>query len=210
MTKQLSDKIISALRRFYRDVNPDFRFNDLYKLAVSVVLSAQTTDRQVSEVTGPLFKKYPDFKALSRASPPDVMKIIRSTGFFRNKAKNIIRLAENVEERHAGRLPDTREELTALPGIGRKSANIILSMGFGKPALAVDTHVMRIARRLAYTDSRNPLSVEKAMTPFIPEKKWLMAHLLFIRHGRATCRARKPLCGSCPVNAYCESPDKIQ
>jgi endonuclease-3 len=209
MTQDLSNKIFRALRRYYADVKPDLRYRNLYQLAVAVVLSAQTTDRQVNSVTGELFNAYPGFQSLARARLADVRKIIRSTGFYRNKAKNIVALSKAVVEKHDGRLPGTREDLERLPGIGRKSANVILSMGFDVPALAVDTHIIRIANRLAYADSRNPLAVERSLTAFIPERNWKLAHLLLIRHGRATCHARRPLCGQCPVNVYCESPDKI-
>ncbi len=208
MTKNLSDKIIRGLIKHYPDVKPDLRYGNLYQLTVAVVLSAQTTDRQVNGVTGELFRTYPDFSSLARARPADVRRIIRSTGFYRNKARNIIDLARGVVDNFGGKLPDTRDELTTLPGIGRKSANVILSMGFGIPALAVDTHIIRIANRLAYADSRNPLDVERELTRFIPERLWTHAHLLLIRHGRATCKARQPLCSECPVTGFCASPDK--
>jgi endonuclease-3 len=210
MTRELSERIINALRRHYPDVRPDLIYRSKYQLAVAVVLSAQTTDRQVNSVTGDLFRAYPDFESLARAPVARVRQIIRSTGFYRNKSKNIIELSRAVMELHGGRLPRTREELVRLPGIGRKSANVILSMGFDVPALAVDTHIIRIANRLAYADSRNPLAVEQALTSFIPERQWKLAHLLLIRHGRAVCRARRPLCGECPVNSCCESSDKIR
>ncbi|OHD65697.1 MAG: endonuclease III [Spirochaetes bacterium RBG_13_51_14] len=210
MTKSLSDKIMTALRRHYADVKPNLRYGSRYQLAVAVVLSAQTTDRQVNAVTGDLFRDYPDFQSLARARAADVRKIIRSTGFYRNKSKNIIGLSKAVMERHGGRLPGSREELMLLPGIGRKSANVILSMGFGIPALAVDTHIIRIANRLAYADSRDPLVVERALTAFIPERHWTAIHLILIRHGRTLCTARKPLCGRCPINAYCVSAGKIR
>ncbi|HNW27720.1 MAG TPA: endonuclease III [Spirochaetota bacterium] len=209
MTKSLSGKIIRRLIKFYPDVKPDLEYRNLYQLAVAVVLSAQTTDRQVNAVTGELFRAYPDFKSLAQARSADVRRIIRSTGFYRNKAKNIVDMARGVMANFSGKLPDTREELVTLSGIGRKSANVILSMGFGIPALAVDTHIIRIANRLAYADSRDPLVVEKQLTRFIPERLWTHAHLLLIRHGRATCRARQPLCGGCPVSGLCASPDKI-
>ncbi len=210
ITRELSDKILAALQKYYRVARTPLRYKNRYQLAVAVVLSAQTTDRQVNGVTDTLFTRYPGFESLAAASPTDVRRIIRSTGFYRNKAKNIIGLARQVTARFQGRLPNTRELLMTLPGIGRKSANVILAMGFGKPALAVDTHVMRVARRLAYTDSRNPLVVERALTNLIPEKEWSRAHLLLIRHGREICRARTPLCHGCPVNAFCESCDKIR
>lgn len=200
---------MSSLENYYSDVKPDLRYGNRYQLTVAVVLSAQTTDRQVNSVTGELFKKYPGFEQLARAKLPKVEKIIHSVGFFRTKAKNIIAMAKLVIDRHAGKLPGTRDELTALPGIGRKSANVILSMGFGVPAFAVDTHILRIAIRLGYAAVRDPRAVEEAFTALIPEEKWALSHLLLIRHGRATCRARNPLCGSCPVSACCGSPDKI-
>ncbi len=208
MTKNLSDKIIRTLIKHYPDAKPDLKYGNLYQLAVAVVLSAQTTDKQVNAVTGELFRAYPDFASLAQARRADVRRIIRSTGFYRNKAKNIVDMAREVVENFSGKLPGTREELVALPGIGRKSANVILSMGFGIPALAVDTHILRIANRLAYADSRDPLVVERELTKFIPERLWTHAHLLFIRHGRATCRARLPLCDGCPVTGFCASPDK--
>jgi endonuclease III len=208
MTKSLSDKIIRRLIKYYPDVKPDLRYGNLYQLAIAVVLSAQTTDKQVNSVTGELFRTYPDFKSLAQARLSDVRRIIRSTGFYRNKSTNIVKLAKGVIEKYNGRLPDAREELITLPGIGRKSANVILSMGFGIPAMAVDTHIIRIANRLAYADSRNPLDVERELTRFIPERLWTHAHLLLIRHGRATCRARQPLCRECPVRGLCASPDK--
>ncbi len=208
MTKELSNKIIRGLIKYYPDVKPDLHYGNRYQLTVAVVLSAQTTDRQVNGVTGELFRNYPDFKSLAQARLADVCKIIRSTGFYRNKSANIIELARGVIGKFNGMLPDTLEELTTLPGIGRKSANVILSMGFGIPALAVDTHIIRIANRLAYVDSRNPLDVERELTRFIPERLWIQAHLLLIRHGRATCKARHPLCKECPVTGLCGSPDK--
>lgn len=210
MTKALSDKIIKSLSKYYPDVRPDLKYRSLYQLAVAVVLSAQTTDRQVNGVTGELFKKYPDFASLAAARRANVERIIHSTGFYHMKAKNIIGLARVVAVEHASRLPSTREELVRLPGIGRKSANVILSMGFDTPALAVDTHVIRIAGRLAYTTSRTPLEVERALTALIPERQWKLAHLLLIRHGRTLCTARKPLCSECPVRALCASADKIR
>lgn len=210
MTQELSDKIFSGLKFYYRDVNPNLRYSNLYELTVAVVLSAQTTDRQVNAVTGELFGKYPDFETLSRARLADVRRIIRSAGFYRVKSRNIVNLAKQVVERFNGKLPGVRDELMTLPGIGRKSSNVILAFGFNEPAFAVDTHVSRVARRLAYADTDNPLAVEKAVTAFVPESEWKLAHLLFIRHGRTLCRARKPLCSRCPVNAFCESPDKIR
>lgn len=204
MDADRSKKILQRLRKYYGTVGPDLAYRGLYQLAIAVVLSAQTTDRQVNEVTKELFAQYPGFKELSSARRNDVEKIIRSTGFFRMKAKNIIALSREVMEIHGGKLPASREALMKLPGIGRKSANVILSIGFGVPALAVDTHIARIAQRLGYTASKDPIAAENALTSIIPKKEWNTTHLLLIRHGRTLCSARKPRCTECPVSALCD------
>ncbi len=197
------------MQKYYGDTRPDLRFMSLYELAVAVVLSAQTTDRQVNGATPGLFGKYPSFAELAKAKKGDVERLVKSTGFFRHKARNIIGLASMVMTEYGGNLPSTRDELMKLPGIGRKSANVILSVGFGIPALAVDTHIIRIANRIGYADSRNPDEVEKALTSVIPEKGWTKAHLLLIRHGRTLCIARKPRCSECPVIALCDFVNNI-
>lgn len=204
MTKSRSGKILSILYDCYGDAVPDLHFRNNYELTIAVVLSAQTTDRQVNGVTGELFNKYPDFKSLGNAGYPDVEKIIRSTGFFRTKAKNIIALSKMICSTFNGVLPDNLESLTELPGVGRKSANVILSIGFGKPGLAVDTHVARISNRLGYSSSKSPLEIEKSLCSIIDPSEWKRTHLLFIKHGRVMCRARTPECGLCPVAKYCE------
>ena len=203
-----SKSILKKLLNYYGDPGADLHFNSLYQLCIAVVLSAQTTDKQVNAVTPKLFTMYPDFKHLSLADINDVENIIKSTGFYHNKARNIIRLAESVMQNFNGSVPCTREELTSLPGVGRKSANVILSMGFDIPAFAVDTHVLRIARRIGYTASENPLDVEKAVTSTLDEKDWKNAHLILIRHGRVLCTARAPRCCDCPVNSLCGFADK--
>ncbi len=203
MTKELSRRILRSLKKHYGDVRPDLNFGSLYQLAVAVILSAQTTDRQVNAVTPVLFRKYPDFATLARAEIRDVEEIIRSTGFYRNKARSIVELARELAEKHGGKLPGTLPDLLKLPGIGRKSANVILSMGFNRPALAVDTHVLRLANRLGYAQTENPDRAEEALTSIIPEKDWTQTHLLLIRHGRAVCKARHPLCRDCPVISLC-------
>ncbi len=193
-----------ALLNHYGEPVPDLIYRDLYQLAVAVSLSAQTTDRQVNAVTPALFARFPDFQSLARARIGEVEEIIQSTGFFRNKSRNIISMAHTVMERHGGRLPTTREELMELAGIGRKTANVILSVGFGVPAFAVDTHILRIAKRIGYSDSSDPLEIENAVTSTLPPGLWTSAHLLFIRHGRRTCVARSPRCGDCPVSGLCD------
>ena len=200
---------MGLLRRYHGDVKPDLLFKNIYQLSVSVILSAQTTDRQVNSATPELFNRYPSFERLAGAKQIDVEKIIKSTGFFRNKAKNIIAMAKTVMERYGGTLPDTREELITLPGIGRKSANVILSVGLGIPALAVDTHILRISKRIGYTESEDPLKVESSLTEMISAADWTEAHLVLIRHGRTLCSARKPLCSECPVISLCDFGNSI-
>lgn len=181
-------------------------FRDIYQLTVAVVLSAQTTDKQVNSVTPELFSRYPDFSALTASRQEDVEKVIRPTGFYRSKASNIRKLARIITEEYRGKPPGSREALMKLPGIGRKSANVILSMGFGVPALAVDTHVLRVANRLGYANSSNPEKVEQSLTTLIDDRDWTAAHLLIIRHGRRVCHARKPACEECGIHPWCERP----
>ncbi len=204
MTSQRARKIIERLRKFYGAPSPDLHFGSLYQLTIAVILSAQTTDRQVNEVTPVLFSLYPGFDELAVAKIEDVEEIIRSTGFYHNKAKNIVALAQVVLEKYNGELPSDRERLMELPGVGRKSANVILSVGFGIPAFAVDTHILRIAGRIGFTDSDDPLKVEESVTTRLPKEVWRDAHLLLIWHGRRICKAKGPLCPECPVNGLCD------
>jgi len=204
MTASRSEKILSLLYDFYGETVPDLHFKNIYQLAISVVLSAQTTDRQVNGVTGRLFEKYPDFRSLGEADYSDVEEIVRSTGFFRAKAKNIIDLSRMIVSKFGGVLPDTLDQLVELPGVGRKSANVILSIGYGIPGLAVDTHVARISNRLGYINSSSPAEIEKKLCSIIDPSDWKKTHLLFIKHGRAICRARHPECGICPVSKLCD------
>jgi endonuclease-3 len=203
MTKNRSNKIIKNLKKFYGNPDTELFFVNTYELAISVILSAQTTDKQVNSVTPALFRKYPDFKSLSGADSSEVESIIYSTGFYKNKAKNIINLAKEVTDKYQGKLPDTLEELIELPGIGRKSANVILSVGFNKPALAVDTHILRISNRVGYSNTDDPYKAEMLLTSFIPVGEWKKAHLILIKHGRTICKARHPLCSECPITSLC-------
>jgi len=205
MDKKRSAEIISLLRSRYGDAKPALEYRTLYELCIAVVLSAQTTDKQVNTVTPLLFSRYPDFASLALANVSDLEKIIHSTGFYKNKASNISKLAKKVVSDFEGKLPGRRDQLESLPGVGRKTTNVILSQGFGIPALAVDTHVGRLARRLGYTEEENPDRVEKALCSFIPEKDWTQSHLLFIIHGRTVCMAKNPDCSCCPVEKLCPS-----
>jgi len=205
MTRVKSEKIIHALKGHYGRQSPPLSYVSLYQLTIAVVLSAQTTDSQVNAVTPALFKKFPDFLHLSRSSKPDVEKIIKSTGFYRNKALHIIGLSRQIIERYGGNLPSTYDDLVTLPGIGRKCASVILLMGFNKPAFPVDTHIFRIGNRLGYAHSKKEIIIEEAFRKFVPEDQWKEVHLVLIKHGRTTCRAKRPLCGICVVRRLCES-----
>ncbi len=204
MTKEKSKRIMQKLKKYYGRVEAGLSFKNLYELVVSVVLSAQTTDRQVNKVTIALFEKYRDFKSLSAAKLIEVEKIIRSVGLYKTKAKNIINLSKIIANEYKNKVPDEFSELIKLPGIGRKSANVILAMGYKKPAFPVDTHILRIANRLNYVKSSDPYKAELALMQYIPEKEWGSTHLLLIRHGRKICSARKPLCSECPIITLCD------
>jgi len=203
MDRKNSARIISILKKIYGEPEPDLQYGNLYQLAVAVVLSAQTTDVQVNAVTPELFSRYPGFAELSEAKIKDVEKIIRSTGFYHHKARHIIEMSKTVMNRFSGNLPRNRESLMELPGVGRKSANVILSVGMGIPALPVDTHVLRLSNRLGYVQSEDPRKAEDALTSFIPKEDWRSAHLLLIRHGRRLCTARNPRCSDCPLYDMC-------
>lgn len=200
--------VYEKLHESYGDVTPELNYSNLFQLTIAVILSAQTTDRQVNSVTPTLFSKFPDFLALSEAKIEEVEKVIHATGFYRNKAKNIVSLAKTIIIDCNGTLPETIDELIKLPGIGRKSANVIISQGMNIPGLAVDTHVSRIAGRLDLTSQNNPDRIEADLKSIFPETLWSSVHLLFIFHGRTICTARKPACHRCPIYSLCSFPGK--
>jgi endonuclease-3 len=174
-------------------------YRNPFELLVAVILSAQCTDARVNLTTPALFAAYPEPAALARANLEEVEKIIKSCGFFRTKAKNIINAARALIEHHAGEVPREREQLEALPGVGRKTAAVVLSVAFEGPAFAVDTHVFRVAHRLGLTLGKTPRAVEDDVTRIVPSEKWRHAHHWLILHGRAICKAPLPLCDACPV-----------
>jgi endonuclease III len=176
-----------------------------FELLVSTILSAQCTDERVNMVTPALFGRYPDAGAMAAARVEDVAEIIRSTGFFQNKSRNIVACCQALVARHGGGVPQSMEELVALPGVGRKTANVVLGNAFGIPGLPVDTHVTRIANLLGFTDSDDPVVIERHLCAVIPEDEWTNASHLLILHGRATCIARRPKCGDCIIAPHCPS-----
>ena len=176
-----------------------------WELLVATVMSAQTTDERVNSVTPELFDRYPDAQALAQAQLWDVENIIRPVGFYHMKALHIIELSQALVERFDGVVPHTMDELTTLPGVGRKTANVVLSNAFGIPALAVDTHVFRVSNRLGLVDCANVECTEKNLCAIIPKEYWSQAHHWLIWHGRLFCKARNPLCERCKLNDLCPS-----
>ncbi len=203
--KTKAQKIIERLHAFYGEIKVPLDYNSVWELTVAVVLSAQTTDRQVNAVTPRLFSRFDSPEALAEAEVNDIEEIIHSVGFFHTKARNIKRLAQAVSEYG---LPDTIEALVKLPGIGRKSANVIVSQGFGKSGFAVDTHVFRVSHRLGIAAGKTPDAVEAELKAAVDEPWWGKGHLLMIHHGRVICTARHAKCPECPLIRLCSFPDR--
>lgn len=188
------------------DAHCELDHRNAFELAVATILSAQCTDKRVNLVTPGLFERWPTAAALAEASPAEIEEVIRSTGFFRAKAKSLSGLAHALLERHGGEVPRTMDELVKLPGVGRKTANVILSNAFGmNEGIVVDTHVARISARLGLTREADPVRIEQALVPFFPQESWGQLSHLMIFHGRRTCDARKPRCASCALADICPS-----
>jgi endonuclease-3 len=179
--------------------------DDAFQLLVATILSAQTTDERVNQVTPALFRTYPSAADLAAASPDEVEQIIRPTGFFRSKTKSLIGMAAALDERFDGEVPSGMDDLITLPGVGRKTANVIRSVGFGEPGLPVDTHVGRLARRLALTDERDPVKVETDLNALVPPPERGRLSLRLILHGRGVCQSRRPRCPDCILADFCPS-----
>jgi endonuclease-3 len=200
--------IFSRLKRAYPDAHCELDYNSPYQLLIATILSAQCTDRRVNLVTPALFARYPDAESLAMADPREVEDLIRSTGFFRNKTKNLLGMAGGVLDHFGGHIPSTMEELVTLPGVGRKTANVILGTAFKKPAgVVVDTHVGRLSRRLGLTRLTDPVKVESVLMKLFPQKNWTLLSHLLIFHGRRVCVARRPRCAECVLNDLCPSSE---
>jgi len=182
----------------FPDAKCELDYTNLYELIIAVALSAQTTDVRVNIVTKELFKAYPDCYSLAKASYYDVLNIIKSVGLSNTKSKNIIALANELVNRFDGKVPHTMEELITLPGVGRKTSNVVLAEGFGIPAIAVDTHVARIANRLGFSNSEDVLKIEQDLMNQIEKEKWHQTHHMLIFFGRYFCKAKNPNCEECP------------
>ncbi|MBR4039947.1 MAG: endonuclease III [Clostridia bacterium] len=198
------DHILAELERLYPDAKPALHFRNPFELLVAVILSAQCTDVKVNAVTPALFAAYPDAHALAAAEPLEVEGYIRTCGLYHNKAKNLVATAKTLVDSYGGEVPADHEKLTQLPGVGRKTANVVMSCAFGADAIAVDTHVFRVSNRLGLADANDVLKTEQQLMRSIPREKWSLAHHWIIFHGRRVCAARKPDCANCTLSAWCE------
>lgn len=201
--KEKSNEILTQLSLRYTDAKIELIFSNILELVVATILSAQCTDVRVNKVTAMLFKKYHTPEDYLAAPREELENDIRSTGFFRNKAKNIQGFCSGIIERFNGEVPKTMADLTSLPGVGRKTANVILGNAFGIPGMVVDTHVKRISNRLGLTGQADPVKIEKDLCQIIPREMWTQTSHLFIFHGRRTCLARNPKCEQCVVYDFC-------
>jgi len=203
-------EILLQLQEIYKNIGTALRFHNPYELLVATILSAQSTDKQVNKVTAGLFKKYPDAYAIANLTPEELAEEIKSIGLYKNKSKNIVAASKMLVEKYQGEVPANLEQLVELPGVGRKTANVVLSNAFGIPALAVDTHVFRVANRLGLTDSQDVLTSEQQLMELIPEENWSDAHHWLIWHGRLYCKARQPKCNQCKLEEICPWPEKTK
>ena len=198
--------VLKALHRARPDARVELHNTSPLQLLIATMLSAQCTDERVNQVTPALFRAWPDARALARAPLPDLEKAIRSTGFFRAKARSIVSCCRALLERHGGEVPRTMEEMVRLPGVGRKTANVVLGAGYGIPSgIVVDTHMARVAGRLGLTKQTDPVKIERDLLAVIPREEWIFFSIATILHGRYVCQARLPRCGTCPLNSHCPS-----
>ena len=200
----MSDKkqIFEILKNKFPVADCELNFNNNYELIVAVILSAQCTDKRVNLVTPNLFKKYPTVKDLANANEQELKNIIHSCGFYNNKSKNLIAMAKDVCQKFGGDIPSDYDDLISLSGVGRKTANVVMAVGFGKDAIAVDTHVFRVSNRLGIK-SKNPLECEKQLQKIFDQKDWSHLHYLLVLFGRYYCKAIKPKCSNCELKEFC-------
>jgi endonuclease-3 len=196
-------KVDRVLGETYPDARCELDFGSPFQLLVATVLSAQTTDKRVNTVTPALFAAYPDARALAAADREDLERLIQPTGFFRAKTDSLLRLSHALVERYAGEVPGRLDDLVTLPGVGRKTANVVLGDAFGVPGITVDTHVGRLSRRLGWTDETDPVKAEHEIGALFPRRSWTLLSHRLIWHGRRVCHARNPACGACTVARWC-------
>lgn len=192
-------QVMQALEKLYPEARPELNFSNPFETLVATILSAQCTDKRVNMVTARLFPQYPDAFAMAKLEPEELEPMIRECGLYRNKAKNIVAACRALVERYDGVVPDTREELMKLPGVGQKTAGVVLLAAFGDDQIPVDTHVFRVSRRIGLADANTPEKVEIQLRGILPREIWSYGHHLLIWHGRRVCAARKPACERCPL-----------
>lgn len=202
-------QILKRLEKEFPDPKLELDHENPLQLLVATVLSAQCTDKKVNEVTAKLFQEYRSAEDFANADLKTLEQEVKATGFYRKKAAAIKTFAKEIAEQHGGEVPNSQEILATMPGVGRKTGNLVLGTAFGTPAIAVDTHVHRVSLRLGLARSRYPDKVELELCKQIPKQKWALATNLFILHGRYVCRAKKPLCDECVIEDLCESEDKV-
>lgn len=206
--RERAGEILARLRREYPRTRLALDFQSPLQLLMATVLAAQCTDQKVNEVTPPLFRRYPTARDFAAADLAELEEMVRQTGFFRNKAKALKNLGMTLVAEHGGEVPDAMELLVALPGVGRKTANVVLGNAFGRnEGIAVDTHVQRLSRRLFLTEEEDPEKIERDLTALLPREEWTRFALLLQDHGRKVCKARKPECAVCPVADLCPSAE---
>jgi endonuclease III len=197
------ERIIDTLAEQHPNADTELHYRTAFELLAATILSAQSTDERVNMVTPALFNKYPHARALARAKPADLEKMILSTGFFRQKSKSLIGMAQQLVDQHGGDVPADMDKLTALPGVGRKTANVVLGHALGVPGLPVDRHVLRVSNRIGIAEGDDPVAVEEQLCAALPREKWTLASDVQILHGRRVCRP-KPLCDQCSVRDHCD------
>lgn len=197
--------IVNRLSGLYPGAGTALQYGSVFQLLVAVILSAQCTDKQVNRITSGLFKKYPAAEDFAGLEWEELAREIKGCGLYKNKSRNIINTSRILVEKYGSRVPADREDLESLPGVGRKTANVVLNVAFNRPVMPVDTHVFRVARRLGLSRGKTPLAVEKDLTGIVPPEKMGIMHHCLILHGRQVCRARNPLCGRCVLNDLCPS-----
>jgi endonuclease-3 len=200
--------VVERLLRVYPDVRPRLAFRNELELLAATLLSAQCTDEQVNRVTPALFARCPDAASLAAIPLPELERLVRPTGFYRQKAVHLKRTAAELIERFGGRVPRTVDELATLPGVGRKTGNVVAGLAFGQPAIIVDTHFRRVAQRLGMTGAEDPARIESELRAIVPAGSQTRFSMAANEHGRVSCRARKPLCGPCPVRSLCRWPGR--
>jgi endonuclease III len=205
MNKQVRNEILACLEQTYGDTKTALNYTTAFELLIAVILSAQCTDIRVNMITSRMFPRLNSAEKILELGQAGLEKEIRDCGLFHSKAKNILATCEILCQKYHGEVPKSFEELLTLPGVGRKTANVMLSVAFGQPALAVDTHVFRVANRLKLATGDTPLAIEEGLKKIIPREKWGQAHHWLIWHGRKICKARKPLCSDCSVSSLCPS-----